>query len=49
MNDVIENSIFLEALRDAINEVADNMLDAGYEYSEIKKFISIHLDEILGA
>ena len=39
---------FYEALREAINEVTDQLLEDGFEYSDVKEFIIEKLDEILG-
>jgi hypothetical protein len=35
-------------LKEVINSIADNMLDDGFEYSDVKEYIKIHLTEILG-
>jgi vacuolar-type H+-ATPase subunit E/Vma4 len=39
---------YYEALREAIDEVANQMLEDGFEYSDVKEFIKVQLDEILG-
>jgi hypothetical protein len=31
-----------------INDIADQMLEDGFEYSDVKEFINEYLDEILG-
>jgi BioD-like phosphotransacetylase family protein len=31
-----------------INEIADQMLEDGFEYSDVKEYITDRLDEILG-
>jgi hypothetical protein len=35
-------------LKEVINSIADNMLDDGFEYSDVKEYIKTHLTEILG-
>ena len=35
-------------LKEAINDIADQMLEDGFEYSDVKEFINEYLDEILG-
>ena len=35
-------------LREAINNIADDLLDDGFTYKDVKEFITTHLDEILG-
>ena len=35
-------------LKEVINSIADNMLDEGFEYSDVKEYIKTHLTEILG-
>ena len=39
---------YYEALKEAINEIADQMLADGFEYSDVKEFITDQLNEILG-
>ena len=39
---------YYEALKEAINETADQMLADGFEYSDVKEFINEYLEEILG-
>jgi hypothetical protein len=36
------------ALTQAINEIADQMIEDGFEYSDVKEYIIDQLDEILG-
>lgn len=33
---------------ETVNSIADELLDEGFEYPEIKEFLQMHLDEILG-
>ena len=35
-------------LKEVINSITDRMLDDGFEYSDVKEYIKIHLTEILG-
>ena len=35
-------------LKEVINEIADQMLEDGFEYSDVKEYITDRLDEILG-
>lgn len=35
-------------LREAIQSITDQMLEDGFEYSDVKEFIKVQLDEILG-
>ncbi len=35
-------------LKEAINDIADQMLEDGFEYSDVKEYITEQLDEILG-
>jgi hypothetical protein len=35
-------------LKEVINNISDNMLEDGFEYEDVKKYIQVHLDEILG-
>jgi hypothetical protein len=35
-------------LQETISSIADQMLDDGFEYDDIKEFIQVYLDEILG-
>jgi hypothetical protein len=35
-------------LKEAINDIADQMLEDGFEYSDVKEYIIDQLDEILG-
>jgi hypothetical protein len=35
-------------LKEVINSIADNMLNDGFEYSDVKEYIKTHLTEILG-
>jgi hypothetical protein len=47
----IENMLsFVSAskLTEAINDIADQMLDEGFEYDDVKEYIQIYTDEILG-
>jgi hypothetical protein len=47
----IENLLTFESavqLTTAINEIADQMLNDGFEYSDVKEYIKENLDEILG-
>ena len=39
---------YYEALREAIDEVANQMLDDGFTYKDVKEFITEQLDKILG-
>ena len=43
---VTKLSIF--ELREAIQSITDQMLEDGFEYSDVKEFIKVQLDEILG-
>ena len=47
----IENLLTFESavnLTTAINEIADQMLNEGFEYEDVKEYIKENLDEILG-
>ncbi len=47
----IENTlgfVAIELLIEAVNETADQMLEDGFEYSDVKEYIIEKLDEILG-
>ena len=35
-------------LKEAINDIANQMIEDGFEYSDVKEFINEYLDEILG-
>jgi hypothetical protein len=35
-------------LKEAINDITDQMLEDGFEYSDVKEYITDQLDEILG-
>jgi len=35
-------------LQEAIQAITDQMLDDGFEYRDVKEFIKVQLDEILG-
>ena len=39
---------YYEALNEAINEIANQMLDDGFTYKDVKEFITEQLDKILG-
>jgi vacuolar-type H+-ATPase subunit E/Vma4 len=39
---------YYEALREAIDEVANQMLDDGFTYKDVKEYITDQLDKILG-
>jgi hypothetical protein len=47
----IENIVKFESavkLIEAINEIADQMLEDGFEYSDVKEYINEYIEEILG-
>ena len=47
----IENLLTFESavqLTTAIDEIADQMLEMGFEYDDVKEYIKVYLDEILG-
>jgi len=35
-------------LTESLNEIADQMLADGFEYSDVKEYISVYMNEILG-
>jgi hypothetical protein len=35
-------------LKENINDIANDLLDDGFEYSDVKEYITEQLDEILG-
>ena len=35
-------------LQESIQSIADQMLEDGFEYSDVKEFIKVQLEEILG-
>ena len=44
----VVNKIHLLELQEAIESIAQDMIEDGFEYSDVKKFIKVQLDEILG-
>ena len=47
----IENMLTFESavqLTTAINEIADQMLEVGFEYDDVKEYIQVYLNNILG-
>lgn len=47
----IENMLKFESavkLTEAINEIADQMLDDGFEYNDVKEYIQVYMNGILG-
>ena len=34
--------------QESVQTIADTMLDEGFEYSDIRKFLNVYLDEMLG-
>ena len=47
----IENRLKFESavkLTEAINEIADQMLEDGFEYNDVKEYIIEYVEEILG-
>jgi hypothetical protein len=42
------NFVSFVKLKEAINGIADQMIEDGFEYSDVKEYIIDQLDEILG-
>ena len=34
--------------QESVQTITDTMLDEGFEYSDIRKFLNVYLDEMLG-
>jgi len=42
------NFVSFVKLKEAINGIADQMLEDGFEYSDVKEFLLVEVNEILG-
>jgi hypothetical protein len=44
----VVNKIHLLELQEVIESITQDMTEDGFEYSDVKEFIKVQLDEILG-